>query len=184
MASSTQNYRTRVSGWWTPRHTIQDSEGRTLGVLTVTRNWRGMVIAGEYSPEKGEKLLLRREPGLQRAQFSLWTGDREWLGSSIRPRPFQRRIDIFAGVRPYRVVPFPGLRRGWRVIASKTGEVATIEQSLLGRGSRWTAQKKVDFEMLLFSYFIGSLASNESILPTALDAEAPSTTEQMDPAQA
>ncbi|MEZ5974749.1 MAG: hypothetical protein R3E96_07865 [Planctomycetota bacterium] len=63
-----------------PRHTIQDSEGRTLGVLTVTRNWRGMVIAGEYSPEKGEKLLLRREPGLQRAQFSLWTGDREWLG--------------------------------------------------------------------------------------------------------
>ncbi|HPF15091.1 MAG: hypothetical protein H6830_11190 [Planctomycetes bacterium] len=170
MSDKTDTFRTKISGWWSPRHSILNGEGQLLGVLTIERNWRGMIVGGEYQPEKGERLLMRREPGLQRAQFSLWTAEREWLGSSIRPHPFQRRIDVWTGVRPYRVVPKLTLGRGWRVVASKTGEVASIDQPLVPRGSTWHSQPKIDFELLLFCYFLGSLAPMESLLPTSIDA--------------
>ncbi|MDF1838727.1 MAG: hypothetical protein P1V35_12725 [Planctomycetota bacterium] len=169
MAQKMQNFSTRLSGWWSPRHTILNEEGETLGVLNVHRNWRGMIMGGEYVPEKGEKLIIRRDPGLQRAQFSLWTDTREWLGSSLRPRLVQRRIDVWSGVRPYRIVPKAGFGRGWRVIASKTGEVASVRQPLLPRGSKWTIQRKMDFELMLFCYFLGSLSPSESFLPSSLD---------------
>ncbi|MCA9000859.1 MAG: hypothetical protein KDB61_02975 [Planctomycetes bacterium] len=170
MAPKTQTFSTRVSGWWAPKHTILDEAGETLGVLSVHRNWRGMIMGGEYVPKKGEKLIIRRDPGLQRAQFSLWTDTREWLGSSLRPRLIQRRIDVWSGVRPYRIVPKAGFGRGWRIIASKTGEVATISQPLLPRRSQWVIHRKTDFEMMLFCYFLGSLSPSESFLPSSLDA--------------
>lgn len=171
MADKTKTFRTRIAGWWKPRHTILDEEGQELGVLSVHRNWRGMIMGGQYHPEKGEKLVFRRDPGLQRAQFSLWTEEGEWLGSSLRPHPFRRRIDVWNSVRPYRVVPKRSFGRGWRIIASKTGEVADIEQPLFPRGSTWTAQRKLDFELLLFCYFLGSMTPAESWLPTSLDAD-------------
>jgi len=92
-----------------------------------------------------------------------------------------RRIDVWNSVRPYRVVPKRGLGRGWRIIASKTGEVASIEQPLFPRKSQWTAQRKLDFELLLFCYFLGSMSPMESVMPTSLDADyrskaAPATT--------
>jgi hypothetical protein len=170
MAQKTQTYSTRLAGWWSPRHTILDEEGNTLGLLKVQRNWCGMIVGGEYVPGKGEKLIIRRDPGLQRGQFSLWTDTREWLGSSLRPRLIQRRIDVWSGVRPYRIVPKAGFGRGWRIIASKTGEVATIRQPLLPRGSQWVIHRKTDFEMMLFCYFLGSLSPSESFLPSSLDA--------------
>ncbi len=170
MAEKTQEFRTKTAGWWTPRHTVLDAEGSVLGVLTVKRNWRGMIMGGEYLPEKGEHLVIRRQPGLQRAQFALWTESREWLGSSIRTQPLRRRIDVWTGVRPYRLVPLLGLSRGWRIVASKTGEVATIEQPIFPRSSTWKAERKIDFELMLFCFFLGSLAPNESWMPTSLDA--------------
>lgn len=171
MADKSKTYRSKIAGLWTPRHTILDEEGQTLGLLTVHRNWRGMIVGGHYHPEKGEKLVFRRDPGLQRAQFSLWTEEGEWLGSSLRPKPLVRRIDVWNSVRPFRVVPKRGFGRGWRIIASKTGEVASIEQPLFPRTSEWTAQRKVDFELLLFCYFLGSMSPMESLMPTSLDAE-------------
>ncbi len=169
MAPKIQNFTTRLAGWWAPRHTILNEEGETLGILKVHRNWRGMIMGGEYLPEKGEKLVIRRDPGLQRAQFSLWTDTREWLGSSLRPRLIPRRIDVWSGVKPYRIVPKSGFGRGWRIIASKTGEVATIQQPLLPRGSKWQITRKMDFELMLFCYFLGSLSPSESFLPSSMD---------------
>ncbi|MBL4771239.1 MAG: hypothetical protein JKY61_08880 [Planctomycetes bacterium] len=170
MAQKTQTFTTRLSGWWAPRHTIKNEEGQVLGILNVHRNWYGMIVGGEYLPEKGEQLIFRRNPGLQRCQFALWTDTREWLGSSLRPRFFQRRIDVWTGVRPYRMVPKAGFGRGWRILASKTGQVATIKQPLLPRGSKWQISRKMDFELMLFCYFLGSLSPSESFLPSSLDA--------------
>ncbi|MCP5022516.1 MAG: hypothetical protein GY930_12175 [bacterium] len=170
MAPKIQNFTTRLAGWWTPHHTILNEEGDPLGILKVHRNWRGMIMGGVYLPSKGEKLIIRRDPGLQRAQFSLWTDTREWLGSSLRPRLIQRRIDVWSGVKPFRIVPKSGFGQGWRIIASKTGEVATIKQPLLPRGSKWQITRKMDFELMLFCYFLGCLSPSESFLPSAMDA--------------
>jgi len=170
MNEAPKTYRTRVKGLWSPRHTLLDEEGRVLGVLEVRRNRWGMVVGGTYRPEKGEVLSFERNPGLLRGQFSLWTDGREWLGSSLRPRISRRQIDVWTGGKPYRIVPRTGLRRGWRVVATKTGEVAEIEVGLLGRDARIVLRRKMDLELLLFCYFLGSMVLFESLLPTSLDA--------------
>ena len=68
------------------------------------------------------------------------------------------------------MVPRRGFGRGWRVVATKTGESAEIRTSLLGRGSKILQHRKMDFELLLFCYFLGSISLAESLLPTSLDA--------------
>lgn len=170
MSDVLQTYRTRVSGLWSPRHTILDDQGGTLGVLSVRRNRYGMVVGGEYRPEKGEVIYFERNPGLLRGQFSAWTEGREWLGSSLRQQVSKRQIDIWTGGKPYRVVPRTGLRRGWRIVATKTGEAAEIQVPLVGRDATILVRRKLDFEILLFCYFLGSMVLSESVLPTSLDA--------------
>jgi len=169
MAEPIATYRTRVRGLWTRRHTLLDAEGRPLGVLTVKRNRLGLVVSGEYQPETGEVLVIRRNPGLLRAQFFLWTEGREWLASSMRWNVVRREITIWSGSKPYRVVPRTGFRRGWRIVATKTGEAARISAPLLGRGCTLEVFRKLDLEVLIFCYFLGSMTLTESLLPTALD---------------
>lgn len=184
MPEPIQTYSTRVKGWWSPRHTLLDDDGKTLGVLTVKRNRLGMVVSGEFRPEEGEVLSFRRDPGLLRAQFSVWTDEREWLGSSLRWHVGRRQIDVWTGGKPYRIVPRTGLRRGWRVVATKTGEVAEIAVPLLGRGATLQLYRKMDFELLLFCYFLSSMILNESLAPTSLDAFSHDSTSQATPSKA
>jgi len=170
MPEATETYRTRVSGFWSPRHTLLDGEGKTLGVLAVRRNRVGMIVGAEYRPEQGEVLQFRREPGLLRAQFSLWTEGKEWLGSSIRQGVVRRTIELWTSTRPYRLVPRLGLGKGWRMVATKTGLVAEIAHPWIGRGATLSVYRKLDFELLLLGYFVGTLGLLESTAPTSLEA--------------
>ncbi len=155
-------YEVSISGLWAPRHTISGPDG-PLGVLTVERNSRGMVTAGTYRPEKGEVLYFRRDPGLLRSQFSLWTEGHEWLGSSLRWNVVRRDIQLHTGSKPLRLLPIPGFRRGWQLVAPKTGEMARVTHSL--RKARIEVYRRVDFEVLVFAYFLGSFILLESLWP-------------------
>jgi len=174
MAEPLRTLLTKVRGLWNPVHTIAEADGSPVGILKVRRNRWGLVVGADYRPEEGEVLEFRRDPGILRAQFSLWTEDGEWLGSSLRWHVGRRQIDLWTGSKPFRVVPRTGLGRGWRVIASRTGEVATIRLGLLGRAARIDLQRKMDPELLLFCYFLGSLTSKESFFPSWLDRTIPS----------
>ena len=164
MSQAIATYTIRVSGFWTTRHEIRSDTG-PLGVLTVERNGKGVVVGGKYRPEKGEILLLRRDPGLLRSQFSLWTEGREWLGSSLRWSFVGREIALSTGTKPYRLLPLPGFRTGWRMVAPKTGEMARIATSVLRRGSRIEVFRRVDFELVLFAYFLAWQLRIESLWP-------------------
>ncbi|MFT5151944.1 MAG: hypothetical protein ACI841_001931 [Planctomycetota bacterium] len=162
-------YTIQVSGLWNKRHTVFDEEGKKLGVLTAKRNPWGMVVSAEYRPEEGEVLSISRDPGLLRAQFSIWTEGKEWLGSSLRWSSFRRQVDMWTGTKPLRVVPRTGFGAGWRLVAAKTGESARIESGLFGRKHVLYTFRKLDFELLLFAHFLGSLSNLGSFLPTSLD---------------
>ena len=164
MPQAIATYTTRVRGLWTTRHEIQAETG-PLGVLTIERNRKGLVTTGRSRPEKGEVLTLRRDPGLLRSQFSLWTEGREWLGSSLRWSFVGREIALSTGTKPYRLLPLPGFRAGWRMVAPKTGEMARIQTSVLRRGSRIEVFRRVDFELVLFAYFLGWQLRLESLWP-------------------
>ncbi len=165
MAETNQVYTSRVSGFWNTRHEIANDEGR-IGVLAVRRNGWGMVVAGSFQPEKGEVYELERNPGLVRSQFTMWTDTREWLGSAERRSYVKREILVHAGGRPYRLLPSPGLGRGWTLYAPKTGEAAIrIEVPLLGRGARLEVLRKLEFPLLVFTYFLGCQVYPESIFP-------------------
>ena len=166
------SFTTRVSGLWNTRHEILGEQGR-LGVLSVTRDRRGLVTHATYAPEKGEVLVLRRDPGLLRSQFSLWTEGREWLGSSLRWSFRSREIVLSTGSKPYRLLPLPSFRPGWRMVAPKTGEMARILPSLLRRRNRIEVYRRVDFELVLFAYFLGWQLHLESVWPgRAVEMEA------------
>lgn len=169
MSDVKASYSVQISGLWSPRHTFCDAEGQKLGVLSVSRNRYGMIISGEYRPEKGEVLYMRRDPGLLRAQFSLWTDGGEWLGSSLRWNVFRRQVDISTGSKNFRVVPTTGLGGGWRLVAPRTGASAQIRSGLFGRRHQVSLFRKIDFELVVFAHFLGSLTHWESLLPTALD---------------
>lgn len=178
MSETLATWRIRKRGFWRPVHEVRDESGTLLGCLRVERNGWGLIVRGEYVPEKGERLIMRRDPGLLRAQFSLWTEGGEWLGSSLRWSLFRRQIDLWTGSRPYRLVPVQGFRRGWRIVAARTGASAILctRPGLLGllwpRSLTTIEQvRKIDFELLLFAQFLGSLTTLESFWPTALDAE-------------
>lgn len=157
-------YTTRVSGLWSSRHELWKEDER-LGLLTMDRNWHGMVTAGEYRPEKGEVLILRRDPGLLRSQFSLWTEEREWLGSSLRWSPLARSVQINTGGKPYTLLPSSGLKRGWILQAPKTGVSMRFEAGLVGRDSKLEVFRRMEFQLLVFAYFLGSQIYLESLLP-------------------
>jgi hypothetical protein len=182
MADPLATYHIRSRGWWTRTHDFSDAEGQPLGRLIVRRNGWGLVVSGEYQPEKGEVLRIRRDPGLLRGQFSLWTEGGEWLGSSLRWALVRRQIDLWTGGKPYRLVPLHGFRRGWRIVAAKTGSSATLDMrpgllSWLTTRDRTEARKlrKIDFELIVFAHFLGMLTRNESFWPTSLDPEAVSS---------
>ncbi len=170
MAKHLKTFTTRVSGFLSPRHTVIDEDGKEIGVIQVRRNRLGMIVSGTWTPEKGEVLVFKRQPGLLRAQFACWTEAREWLGSSIRPGVMRRTVEISTGAKSVRLVPRLALGRGWRVVGAKSALVAQIDHGWLNRGAKIETFKKFDLELLLFSYFLGGLALWESALPTALEA--------------
>ena len=47
---------------------------------------------------------------------------------------------------------------------------ADLQVGWFGRGTRIQLNRKMDLELLLFCYFLGSMVLLESILPTSLDA--------------
>jgi hypothetical protein len=161
-------YRVKVSGLWTKRHEFSriEEDGSVVfeGVLTAKRGSWGRVTEAEYRPEKGEVLFIRRDPGLLRSQFSLWTDGTEWLGSSLR-WGFKRQVDLSTGSKPLYLLPISGLRAGWGLYAPKSGENARIVSSLLGRSSRLEVFRRLDFPLLVMSYFLGNQVHLESILP-------------------
>ena len=164
MAETISTYRTRVSGLWNTRHDITGPDG-PLGTLSIERNGKGMIVGGRYAPAKGEVLHFRRDPGILRSQFSLWTEGREWLGSSLRWSFLRREISMATGNKPYRLVPLPGFRRGWRMFAPKTGEVARLAPLPFRRSAKIEVYRRIDFELLVFAYFLGSQVYPESLWP-------------------
>ena len=77
---------------------------------------------------------------------------------------------MWTGGKPMRLVPRLNFGRGWRLVGAKSGVVADIEHGFLTRGATITTHRKVDFELLLFAYFIGGLALWESALPTSIES--------------
>jgi len=164
MSEPIATYRTRLSGLFAVRHEILDANGR-VGVLHAQRTRSGLTTRATWRPEKGEVLTYRRDPGLLRSQFSIWTEGREWLGSSLRSRFFGREIALSTPNKSLRMLPVPGFGRGWRVHAAKTGELARITPSGIGRASTIQVYRRIDLELVLFAYFVGELVYAESFWP-------------------
>lgn len=173
MAEPTAIYEVRVSGLWNSVHRLS-SAGQLLGVLRLHRNAWGTVVSGTYSPEQGEVLQMRRDPGLLRSQFSLWTDAKEWLGSSLRWHFMRREIVLHTGSRPLRLLPLSGFRRGWTIQAPRTGEMARILFRPFS-APRIEVYRKLEFELAVFSYFLGYQVRWESLWPGPLVDEDLST---------
>ncbi len=161
---TTTTYDVRISGLWRPVHTIS-TDGQELGKLVVSRNPWGMIHHGRYSPEKGEVLEIRRDPGLLRSQFSLWTEGREWLGSSLRWSFVQREVVLHTGSKPLRLLPTEELGVGWTLQAPRTGEMARIHGNLLSQTVRIEVFRRLEFETVVFAHFLASMILRESFLP-------------------
>jgi len=164
MSDAIQTFTFSSTGLFRPRHIVSDSEGK-LGELRVRRNRWGVIAGATYRPEKGEVLEFRRDPGLLRAQFSMWTADREWLSSSLRWSFFTRPVTIHTGTKPQTLLPLPGFRSGWKLMAPKTGEMARLHGSLLSSKSSIEVHRRMDFELVLFAYFLGTLTKCEFLFP-------------------
>lgn len=164
MPESVASYLSEVSGLWNTSHRILGPDGE-VGVLTIQRNRWGLVVSGDWSPLKGETLHFRRDPGLLRSQFSLWTTGREWLCSSLRSSFWRREIVLHTGSRPLRILPLAGFRAGWTIQAPRTGELARLSGGLLGRSLHLEVYRKLEFELLLFSYFLAWQIRRESFWP-------------------
>jgi hypothetical protein len=174
MPEAIATYDVEVSGLWRTVHRLKGPDGE-VGVLEVRRGTGGMIVAGRYTPVKGEVLRIRRDPGLLRSQFSIWTEGQEWLGSSLRWSFVRREIVLHTGSRPLRIVPLSGLRMGWTLQAPRTGEMARIRVGMLSRHSKIEVFRKLEFELLVFSYFLGWQIRLESLWPGPLVDEEPST---------
>ncbi len=157
-------YAVEKTGLWNPTYTLK-TQGDTAGVLSIKRNAWGMVVAGKFVPSKGEELQFRRDPGLLRSQFSLWTGGREWLGSSLRWSITRREIVLHTGSKPLKILPVAGLRCGWSLQAPRTGEMARFHGSPFVGGARIEVYRKVDFELVVFAFFLATQLWLESIWP-------------------
>jgi hypothetical protein len=174
MPEPVATYHASVHGVWSTEHRFRSGE-TDVGALRVRRNRWGLVVGGEWRPAKGEVLTVRRDPGLLRSQFSIWTEGREWLGSSLRWHFVQREVVLHTGSRPLRLLPLPGFKRGWTLQAPRTGEMARIEFPWLGRSGSVELYRKLEFELLIFSYFIGWQIRFESAWPGPAIDEDPTT---------
>ncbi len=166
MADPKTVYSTHVSGFLNTRHEWTGEEGR-VGEMIISRNALGLVNEGEWRPAKGEVLRFQRDPGMLRAQFTLWSDGREWIGSSLRDNYFRRLVNIHTGGKPFQLVPASGFSKGWSLIAPKSGEVARMETGLFGRDSELKVYRRLDFPLLLFAYFLGFPIYAESVWPAA-----------------
>lgn len=164
--STIQTYDVTVSGCFNTRHTVRTPEG-TFGVLTIQRNALGMVVRGTWRPEKGEVLRMERQPGILRSQFMVWTEGKEWLGASLRWSFRRRDIEVSTptGAKPFRLLPLTGFRRGWRLFAPRSGEVARFLALPFRRSVHIEVLRRVDPEFLIFAYFLGAQVLTESFLP-------------------
>ena len=165
---STVTYRVERKGLLSPEFQLSSPEG-PVGVLTLERG-RGMLVGGRWSPLSGEVLTMRRDPGLLRSQFSLWTEGHEWLGSSLRPHVVRREVMLHTGSRPLRMLPLTGLHSGWVLLAPKTGDMARFHLPLLGGAGRIEVYRKVDFELVVFAWFLGLQLRLESLWPGPAEA--------------
>jgi hypothetical protein len=160
-------YHVQVRGFWNTTHEFSqdtDTGRKVLGTLSIKRGlW--MVTEGVYKPLEGEVLTFRRDPGLLRSQFSVWTDGREWLGSSLRWTTARRRIDLSTGSKPYTMLPIEGWRMGWSLYAPKSGEMARLVAEGLGRQARIESYRRIEFPMLVLMYFLGSQIYLESLIP-------------------
>jgi hypothetical protein len=172
MSETPATYRVRVRGLWAERHELW-LDGARYGELTIGRNRWGQIVAGTWRPVRGELLQLRRDPGLLRSQFSLWTENREWLGSALRPRGLRREVELSTPSKALRLVPTERLGRGWRLVAPRTGELARYEAHGPGRGATIRVGRRVETELVLFGYFLARLSWAESLLPGPSVAEDP-----------
>jgi len=170
MPEAIQTYTIQSSGFGR-RHRVSDQDGER-GVLTLDRRF-GRIHQAQYHPsKKGEVLTFRPEPGMLPNQYSVWNEHREWLGSSLRWNMFKREILVNTGSRPYRVIPLPSLTRGWRLCAPKTGEMCRFDAGLVGGKTRIEVYRRMDFDLLLFAYFVGTRNLLLSIWPgPTLDAD-------------
>ena len=157
-------YDIRISGLWNTRHTVS-RDGQVQGVLALERRPTGVVQAASYKPEKGEILSMRRDPGLLRSQFSLWTDGHEWLGSSLRWNLLRREIVLHTGSKPLRILPVPGFAFGWTLVAPRTGEMARVRSTPFSRKGTIEVFRKMDFELAIFTYFLGRQILWESLWP-------------------
>jgi len=165
---TTETYLVHRKGFLRPEQALTTATG-PVGVLSLTRG-RGMVVGGRWSPVLGEVLVMRRDPGLLRSQFSLWTEGGEWLGSSLRAHFLRREITLHTGGRPLRMLPLTGLRGGWVLQAPRTGDMARLHLPLLGLRSRIEVYRKVDFEFVVFAYFLATQLRLESLWPGPVEA--------------
>jgi len=161
MPEPTASYSFRAKGLWNPVLQISGPEG-DLGTLNLKRNLWGMIIGAAYAPLEGEKLEIRRDPGILRSQFSLWSEGREWLGASLRWSFIGRTIDLSTGTRAMRLLPQPSFAAGWNLHAPKTGRMARVQ---LGSNPRVDVFRRMDFEVALFALFLGYLTRFESWWP-------------------
>jgi hypothetical protein len=161
MPDPTATYSFRARGLWRPVLHISGPDG-DLGILTIQRNRWGMVSGAAYKPVEGELIEIRRDPGILRSQFSLWSEGREWLGASLRWSFIGRVIDLSTGTRPMRLLPLPGFAIGWALHAPKTGQMAQV---VLSGEPRVEVFRRMDFEVVLFSLFLGYLSRLESWWP-------------------
>ena len=154
----------RIHGLWRSVHTFSRA-GEEVGILSVERSSKGLVKGGRYVPNKGEVLSIRRDPGLLRSQFSLWTEGQEWLGASLRWSMLQREIVLHTPSKELRIQPLPGLRCGWSLRAARTGEMARVLGRPLARKARIEVSRRIDPELVVFTYFLGSQIMIESLWP-------------------
>lgn len=161
MPEPTASYQFRPQGLWNPTIHLSGPEG-DLGVLALKRNRWGMVVRASYMPTEGERLEIRRDPGILRSQFSLWSEGGEWLGASLRWSFIGREIDLSTGTRPMRLLPLPAFGAGWALHAPKTGQMAQVH---FGKSAHVDVFRRMDFEVVLFSLFLSYLSRLESYWP-------------------
>jgi len=167
MVERIATYRARQRGLLGSKHTLEGPDG-PLGVLELERGLGGAIARARFVPVSGEVLTFRREPGVLRGQFSLWTEGREWLGSSLRSSFVKREIALSTGAKSFRLLPTASFGRGWRMLAPKTGEMARIVPEGL-RGSRIEVYRRVETELLIFAYFLSVQVGCESWWPARAD---------------
>ncbi len=167
MAKDATIYNVKSSGFWNTRHKfsqVTDEGSKEVGTLKIQRK-RFLITDGDWEPVSGEELAMRRDPGLLRSQFSLWTDRREWLGSSLRPNVVSREVEFSTANKPLRLLPVEGLRCGWSLYAPKSGQIMRTMSQPGSSTTKIEVFRRLDFPLVIFGFFIGQQLKLESVLP-------------------